>query len=186
MNKKLTSYKALTTFISKNKCLQISGNQLFCNVCNKPVQYVPRSGVRPLNIHINSKAHKTKEQLGNNQKRLDFTLKDSESEENFNSDLIEALISSNIPLHKLCNTMFSGFLEKYTGRKVYSITHYRNKILGNIYEKKLNSIKETLVNAEALYIVFDETIDVCCRNILNVLIGVCKEDKRTRPYLVGV
>ncbi len=79
MVKRLTSYKALTGFISKNNCFQISGNRLFCNICNKLIHYNSKEGVKPLNIRIGSKSHKTKKLLGNNQRRLDFTIEDPEA-----------------------------------------------------------------------------------------------------------
>ncbi len=99
--------------------------------------------------------------------------------------MIEELVSSNFPLYELYNNKFSGFLEKYTGCKIYSITHYRNKVFENIYLMELNTIKEIFVKADELYIVFDETIDGYRRSILNVLIGVCKVEERTKPYLIG-
>ena len=55
----------------------------------------------------------------------------------FNLDLCEALVDANIPIWKLENKKFKGFLEKYTGyvvpdestiRKNYVDVHYKNTI----------------------------------------------------------
>ncbi len=103
----------------------------------------------------------------------------------FHSDLIEALIAANIPIFKLENRLLKKFLQSYTGNSIKSQTFYRETILDLCYNNKLNTIKNFFNEADSLYIIFDETTDVCSRYILNILIGKCSDSKRERPYLIG-
>lgn len=59
-----------------------------------------------------------------------------------NFDLYKALISSNIPLHKICNIHFRSFLEKYTGKEIPTVTTLCKTYVNDCYEdvKKLSEI----------------------------------------------
>ncbi len=186
MTKKLIEYKTLNNFILKNPCFEINGNVLFCNFCNETKSYVPREGIRPLKRHINSQKHMKSIKIKAEQTRLNLQIKNSDKSNVFDVELVEALFSTNIPIHKIENKNFRTFLEKYTNKRVNSHTFYRGTIIDAIYDKKFNDVKSILHNMGHYYIIFDETTDSCGRHILSLLIGGCSENTRSKPYLVSL
>ncbi len=186
MTKKLKDSKALQDFIKKNTCFQISTNKLFCNICDEEKTYDSNEGVRPLKRHLESKKHLKSERLGKQQKRLKLTESGQNGIAKFHLELIEALVSSNIPIHKLENTLFKSFLEKYCGKSINSHSFYRGTVINTLYENLVTDIKNLLSESEKYYIIFDETTDTTGRYVLNLLIGICSKCKRTRPFLISV
>ncbi len=100
-----------------------------------------------------------------------------ENTENFSMfviDLCEALIPIKIPIHKLDDSLFSKFLEKYIGIKRKDPNYYLNHVVENIYQKQQDEIcpkfKDLLI-----YLMFDETTDVLGRYVPNIFFGECSE-----------
>ncbi len=104
----------------------------------------------------------------------------------FHKDLLEALVSSNIPIHKITKEGFKAFLEKYTGRSINSDTFYRSTIIDQVYSKKFENVKSKFLNNEEFYLIFDESTDFKSRHILSLLIGCCSKLCRVDPYLLGI
>ncbi len=103
MKKELNKYKPLTTFIKQNPNFEIHDNILFCNSCNEVKDYKPKEGVRDLRRHLKTLKHIEMSRKGLNQKRLDAKKIDPEVNKKFYQNLINAMISANIPIHKLEN-----------------------------------------------------------------------------------
>ncbi len=186
MVKKLLEYKALMEYIKNNSCFEINNNVLYCNLCDEIKEYNPREGIRLLKKHVQSKKHLAAAKLGVEQQRLKILPIDSEIINTFHYKLVEALISANIPLAKLQNEQFKLFLEIYTGKKLKSVSHYRDTIVKSIYVDKLQDMKYKFENIKNYYVIFDESTDACGRYILNLLIGECNNERRTRPYFLGL
>ncbi len=160
MVKRLNDYKSLTNFIKNNNCFQISGNRLFCNICNEPKEYNPRQGVRALKRHLTTKKHLEGVERKFSQTRLDV-LKSGNENEDFHKNLVNAFITANIPLNKLSNFTLKSFLEKISGFKIKTPATYGGSILNSLYQLRKNKVKEFFKDCESLYVVFDETTDFC-------------------------
>jgi len=72
---------------------------------------------------------------------------------------MQALISADIPLHKLSNPAFQDFLEKYTGRRIPSPNTLRGSYLRDTFESTLQSIR-IAIGEGLIYVSIDETTDV--------------------------
>lgn len=56
--KKLTEYKALVEFLLKNNEFKILDDKVFCKICAKLYEYIPREGVNPLVAHCKTNLHR--------------------------------------------------------------------------------------------------------------------------------
>jgi len=93
----------------------------------------------------------------------------------YQRDLTDAFLKSNIPLFKVSEKAMKSFLEKYTGRKTPSLTSLDNCV-NTLYEETLTKIRDQLEDNH-LYFIVDETTDVCGRYVLNTLVGILNGEK---------
>ncbi len=106
----------MVNFIKKNPCFQISGNKLFCNVCDQEKNYNSNQGLNSLKAHLSTNKYRQAILIKREQKRLSF---EQNADVNiFHTRLLKALIKANIPLNKLDNKEFKSFLEKKTGKQL--------------------------------------------------------------------
>jgi len=77
----------------------------------------------------------------------------------FKEDLCKAILSSNIPLHKLKNILFSNFLTKYSNKNIPDESAVRKNYVSNIYQKKIENIRKYVSNKN-IWIDLNETTDV--------------------------
>jgi len=183
MKKQLSTYKSLCAFIKENESFQIVNNKLFCNHCNIIKNYNSSEGITPLKKHLISKKHIYNSQLKTKQKRLKFCESTPDDEKQFHLHLLKTFIDCNIPLKKLENKSMNHFLEKYTNFKLMSESHYRKTLLNDVFEEKMNEIKQEVKDKD-IYLMFDETTDACGRYILNILVGVCSNISRQKAFLI--
>lgn len=108
----------------------------------------------------------------------------NEEQESFRFDLCNALVSANIPLAKLDNTMFKTFLGKYTKFLIPDRSTIRNKYVNMVFKETMIKIKDA-IGDNNIYIIVDETTDTCGRYIANLLIGILNEDCAGKSYLIG-
>ena len=181
--KQLTTYNALVKFVKSNPCFEINNDRLFCNVCNIAYTYNANEGVRDLKRHITTECHKRAINTNKMQSRLQLTKKNESYIYEFHTELLDAFVSANIPLHKLENSALRGFIEKYTGVNIKSISHFRDNLVEKRYLHQKEKIFEIL-RSGPIYLIFDETTDSKGRYIFNVLAGLCSSDKRKTPFLV--
>jgi len=109
--------------------------------------------------------------------------KQTEQEE-FNKDLCEALIASNIPLNKLNNLNFQLFLKKYCKLNIPDESTLRKRFVDSCYADTISTIKQIIGN-NYIYFIVDETIDNCGRYIAHLLIGSLCEDNVSKSYLIS-
>jgi hypothetical protein len=93
----------------------------------------------------------------------------------YQRDLTDAFLKSDIPLFKVSEKAMKSFLEKYTGRKTPSHTSLHNCV-DTLYEETLTKIRDQLKDNH-FYFILDETTDVCGRYVLNILVGVLNGEK---------
>lgn len=154
----LEKSKALQRYILKHPQLQIKENMVECTLCKISMIYVINRGLCNLSKHITSKKHIkniseiTSEfkidkiitsniiEMKNDTKIIESVCDPNKrcviTDDEFDSQLVHALISADIPLSRLGNVSFSQFLQRHTNRVIKSEIYYR-KIL-RLYEKKLN------------------------------------------------
>ncbi len=83
--------------------------------------YTPNTGIRNLKRHITSAKHIRASKLKVLQTRLQIPTNKPVEKGSFHYNLIYSLVSANIPIEKINNPIFWGFLETYK-RKVYTLT----------------------------------------------------------------
>lgn len=98
-------------------------------------------------------------------------------------DLCSAMAQSNIPWHKLEQPSFRAFLEKYCNRHIPNESTLRKNYLNKCYQERISKIREKLCD-KAIYIVVDETTDICGRYVANMLVGVLSDTEAPISYFV--
>lgn len=99
-------------------------------------------------------------------------------------DLCEALLASNIPLHKLTNPTFKDFLRKYClNQKIPDESTLRKNYIPTIYQHVLEEIRNELKD-DIIWISADETTDSCGRYIANLIVGALRLEPSS-SYLVA-
>jgi len=143
---------------------------LLCRPCNKRVLCDQRGQVLQ---HLKTKTHKDAVERSKNlpkQTQLTLTTKPGPSVSQFTTDLCEALVSADIPVHKLKNPVFKKFLEKYCQENIPDESTIRKNYLPMMYEKTIDSIRERLAG-KGIWISVDETTDITGRCVANVVVG---------------
>lgn len=110
------------------------------------------------------------------------TSRNSEQEE-YNTDLCNALISSNIPLARLNNVNLKSFLQKYCKYNIPDESTLRKNYVTSCYQQIMAEIQQ-LVGNNFVYIMVDESTDKCGRYIAHLLIGILHEDIVGKSYLI--
>lgn len=101
-----------------NETFKTDSNILFCSCCDKQISTSQRFLVTQ---HIATAKHKeNKERKSKLQQTFitTSTASTSSGKSGFNTDLCRALVRADIPLHKINNSDFKMFLEKYTEKKI--------------------------------------------------------------------
>ncbi len=135
---------------------------------------------------MTSKKHLDAVKLGQTQTRLESVAIKIDKKNSFHYELVNSLVSANIPVNKLENFALRSFIKNFTHEKLYSHTHYRGVILEQIYKDRLDMIKNEIASADGMYLIFNETTDSCKRYMLNILLGGCFVDKRSKPFLIAI
>ena len=158
---------------------------LLCRICEKSVNSEKRYFVTQ---HCDSIAHKrnvAKTHGTKSTKTASQTLSEClvDKDSDFTQDLCNALIASDIPLHKIENHSFRAFLEKYTKKSIPSRTSLR-KYVDRIYQQTLTKIRET-VSDKNIWISIDETTDSMGRYVANTIIGTLEPGGKSNIFLLN-
>ena len=89
----------------------------------------------------------------------------------FLTNLTFMMTTNNIPLKKIDNKNFRNFIIKHckVGHVVPTSVQMR-KYISIIYNKKHEEIINFIKNCESYAIIADETQDIKCRSVLNILV----------------
>ncbi|KAL4142915.1 hypothetical protein QTP88_005305 [Uroleucon formosanum] len=84
-------------------------------------------------------------------------------------------MTANIPVHKISNTEFRKFLEKYTLHAVPSESTLRKTYTNDCYDECMSEIRQ-YITGNKIWVSIDETTDVEGRYIANVVVGTLLSD----------
>lgn len=98
-------------------------------------------------------------------------------------DLCEAMLKSNIPLHKLENEHFRAFLKKYTGKEIPHESTLRKNYITPVYEKVMQRIQNEIGDSP-IWMSIDETTDPCGRYLAHVIVGKLSSEEAGRGHLI--
>lgn len=101
------SQAAVELWIRDYPELQFNGRELYCSSCNTTISWTSKTN---FNRHISSQKH-----------MCASGSTDSDSQRNFNLDLVEMMVGCNIPWSKLDNPLFRQFLEKCISGKYNNV-----------------------------------------------------------------
>lgn len=155
----LENCRALQRYLLEHPYLQINGDRVECTMCKISMKYFINQGSCNLSKHISSKKHmknnptikselKTNKIVTLNSDKAIIVKNGIESvcdpikrcgitDDEFDSQLVQALIRTDIPLSRLENTAFSEFLERHTNRVIKPESYYRKKILTRLVQNEL-------------------------------------------------
>lgn len=179
----ISRLKNIVELLEKFPCFVIVDNKIFCKLCSKLFVYRPNDGVAPLKQHTMTKLH-TKKVLSekNSQENIDGYAINVTKVKDFDTKLVNAFASANIPLDRLNNSMFKKFLEEFSKMEIKSVTHYR-KLIEEQHASKFEQECKGFAASE-IYLMFDETTDSVGRYMLNILIGKLSDKSRMKPKLM--
>lgn len=161
---------------------------IFHQICEKPFNFTTKF---QFDQHIRGDKHINKKEKSCSQPQP----KQQQLIPNFNrphqyvpffADLCDALVSANIPLHKLQHEKFAGFLKKYTNERIPDSSTLRKNYVSRIYENCLEKIRGK-VGENNIWISVNETTDVEQRYVAHFIIGILGiEEKVGKSYLLNM
>lgn len=101
----------------------------------------------------------------------------------FDMELCDALLSANVPLHKISDFKLRTFLEKYTGVNLPTERMLREQYVDNVYRRVVHDIR-TAVGQHKIWVSVDETCDARGRSVANVVVGIMMTGSPGRAYLL--
>lgn len=165
---------------------QSDGSILFCKRCDIEVAAKQISQVKQhmeTGKHLSSLKRKTGN-VGEKTQSMLTTLNEKFRDTNeFNVDLTECFVKSNIPLYKLREPAMIDFLEKHTKYAAPSESSLRSKYMPKIYEEYIDKMKR-IAAGQNIWVSLDETTDSEQRYVVNFVFGILGVDEeRERCYL---
>lgn len=168
-----------------NEDLITDGQIIYCVVCEKNI---PCEKKFQVDQHIKTSGHVVKKRKESTPVQTLLTsIPSSKCQEksDFAVDLCNALVSSNIPFHKLNNPNFKNFLKKYcTNQHIPDESTIRKNYLDIIYKNVIEEIRKD-VGESNIWISVDETIDQCGRYIAHFICGKLDPKEPSRPNLLA-
>jgi hypothetical protein len=160
-------------------------NMVWCKVCTTSFH---NPEVRTLTKHLETVKHKEalrrqKDSQLRKQQQFEDARNGKPTENEFFKDMCRALVSADIPMHKLENPVFREFIEKYTLRKCPSRKILQDNYLDGIYEETLQKIRNEIGESK-IWVSIDETTDTCGRYVANVIVGALNESKAEKSFLL--
>ncbi|KAL4088528.1 hypothetical protein QTP88_023622 [Uroleucon formosanum] len=160
------------------------GDILFCKVCSVKVNAEKKFTVTQhlkTNKHEMLAARRKVESKSSEYTHQLFTASNKKSV--FSKDLCKALMTANIPVHKISNTEFRKFLEKYTLHAVPSESTLRKTYINDCYDECMSEIRQ-YITGNKIWVSIDETTDVEGRYIANVVVGTLLSDGPGKIFLL--
>ena len=155
---------------------------LFCQCCYTNVNCGQKS---QLDQHLNTTSHKQKlKTFQTKQISVDKCLQNTQQE--FNLELCQLLVSLNIPFNRLSHPMFKQFCEKYIKYSIPFQTTLYNQCLDSVFNKTFERIQNELKD-EYLWLQIDETSDRQNRKVVHIIVGSMSADKNEcKSYLLDM
>jgi hypothetical protein len=162
----------------------------FCKYCEKSFNGSQKGLFKQ---HLKGEKHKKNTELKKKRTATQALLEDVVEGQNtkkskadeISAELCKALVASNIPLNKLQNPVFRGFLETHLAISIPSESLFRKKYIPGCYAEVMEKIKERLKEG-SLWISADCSRDPKGREVANVIVGKLDGDKYSPPFLVNV
>ena len=163
--------------------LSTDGKILLCTACDKVLNCERRFQVTQ---HLATSSHLLNIKKKKPKAQFLTTPACSSKQSTFNLELTKALISADIPLYKLQNKHLRNFLERYIKDvNIPSESCLRKSCVDGVYTETITSIRKQ-VGANPIYVVTDETTDLCGRAVCNVLLGPLLTSEFVPPFLIHV
>lgn len=163
--------------------LSTDGKILLCTACDKVLNCERRFQVTQ---HFGTSSHVLNVKKKKPKAQLLTTSACSSKQATFNLELTKALISADIPLHKLQNKHLRIFLEHHIKDvNIPSESCLRKSCVDSVYTETLTAIREQ-IGENPIYVVTDETTDLCGRAVCNVLLGPLLTSEFVPPFLIHV
>lgn len=119
-----------------------------------------------------------------NESKIQSLITDSSNKSPFNYDLCHALLSANIPFHKLQNVAFKHFLEKYTNKIISNESTLRKTYVQGYYKETIKKIRNYVENNK-MWISIDELTNVQRREVANVVISTLELDRQREHFFIN-
>ena len=156
----------LRSLCNEFKCFKEDQGILFCVYCCVEVKFDRRSQVVQ---HLNTAKHNRLKASSLSQPIVRQALTKQQC---FCKDLASMLVEADIPVKKLDRPEVRQFFSKYMQHDLPSESTIRKTFIPQLYEDKLESVRNTLKD-EFIWVAVDETTDTCGRCVTNVFAGKC-------------
>jgi hypothetical protein len=146
---KVSDNSRLNSFVNQlgNDVFSTDGTVLFCKICEVKVaadkKFTVEQHISRIK-HINGVELKKKNQQSAS--KFQRLITEPSKKSCFNEDLCRALLSANIPLHKLQNETFKTFLEKYTNKTILDESTLRKSYVFQCYQETIDKIRNYVEN----------------------------------------
>lgn len=173
----MTLNEKLTTASRKSKHLVVDGGSIICRLCQEAISIDKNRVSSRVDQHLQSKEHEKNELKcpakvqSTIRESLDKSVNISSRQSIFSMELTKALVASDIPLNKLEDSAFRSFLEKWTKQDIPHRSTLSKGYIEPLYQSTLEKIR-IVVGDDDIFLVVDETTDLCNRFVANVLVGV--------------
>jgi hypothetical protein len=163
INKKLLSNKV----IKQNKDLKVSGDTVYCNSCEKIINYEKLHISSHLQQHVKTDKHQKNQQIKNLYTESSINFDSNEICNKFYLDIGRTFIEADIPLFKLRHPSFKKFLEYYMQRVIPNDSTIRRETIDPLFSEKVTKIQQKISN-NSVYFILDETTDSSNRLVVNI------------------
>ncbi|XP_044012209.1 uncharacterized protein LOC122855112 [Aphidius gifuensis] len=185
-NPDLLLQQRLTNFIATSRIddniYRIANGTIECLYCHKRLTTVTLDCLRD---HNDSQFHtRTRELKAARPRPTEAAFAACSSGQNaFSMELVDTLMTVDIPLHKLRHQTFSAFLEKYTQQIITDLSALRQFYAPAIYQSKLQSIRDE-IGIHSIFISVDEVTDSKGQIVAHAIIRPLIPDRPGRPRLI--
>jgi hypothetical protein len=179
----------LDSYVKSKSGLKVENEKVFCMICVKHINVTESKYKCRIDEHLSSDYHKKRKDIEEKRQQTIGEAFDNHNNHNnvdnyFKQRLTEAMIESNIPLHKLNVKPFKEFLQEFTGRQIPSESTLRKGYIEPLYKKIIDKIRD-IIGSNYVYFMIDESHDSCDRKVFNVLVGVLNGEY-SKPMLMDM
>ena len=183
---KSTKSERLEAYVKSfgSEIFSTDGKVLLCRICERPVSAEKKFLVSQ---HVNGARHKAswdKKNQSNSASVVQLApfIEASGKQSQFSLELCDALLSADIPLHKLDNRKFGDFLTKWCRQAIPCSATLRLNYIKKVYDSKMEFIRNS-VGDRSIWVSVDETTDAKGRFVAHVVIGTL-EAVESRCFLL--
>lgn len=175
----ITESKTIMDYINTSQIYEVDPEgRVKCKICQNIIKISLKDGTTPLNKHMITEKHRRNMSVNNKKESLEIT------PDQWHMTVLKWMTENKIPLSRLDDEKFSSFIENFSGKTLFSSTHYKNSVLPKLYGLNIHGLLSSIKN-KPFYIMFDESPDRLNRKIINILVGELSSGEAKKPFILN-